>query len=261
MKLNSSNTFLLATCIETCLLAVSPMVIGANDQTISSEVSGIRIAVAHTSEYDSSNSVLIRYTITNRSSRPIKVVHGTDIYHDFSINLIAPDGTPSQQFSLVSDIWRGSTATLNPGDSEQGGIDLALVYPLTVTGEYRCSITKRVYEEDATVIRRTSRDPPGKPIELTSPEFRFDVLSIDPTFVSPFAPKQAQGKAPHMSTPANDIVTPPLNVSRQLKTAFSLGRTATSLLTPWLGWIFVVVSAIGLLCLRLKGKRKKGDDS
>ncbi len=227
------------------------------------------MAVRFETSYASNRGITVSYTISNSSQVAHKFIRANDTF-DVSIQLLSPDGKPVTAFRDMpgatvhrQNLKRFFVDDLAPGAQFEGSLDLAIEYPFQTVGEYRCVLTRRVYRSDPSIVPKGPHDPPGIGVELVSPEFRFQIAAIDPSYKSPLAdavPKlaDAEPSTSAASSPAKPLppsVKPsPVPKVPEAKPAPTPGEEPTSS-TPWSVVAVLIIAVIGLLWLVLK-KRK-----
>ncbi len=175
---------------------------------------------------------------------------------EVSIRLIAPSGQvlvaykdmPGAKFPEIRpekmhvDVLTGRGYTSSFSLSEQ--------YPITETGEYRCTLSKRVFREETNSTPKPGAL--GTPVDLETPEFKFHIDSIDPKYRSGWAdlvpslriqdPAASTGSAPLdeesvAGTPTRNEGAKPHGIKEE--------KPASS--TSWLLWIIgLMVCMVGL---------------
>jgi hypothetical protein len=149
------------------------------------------------------------------------------------------------------------------GAQFEGSLDLAIEYPFQTVGEYRCVLTRRVYRSDPSIVPKGPHDPPGIAVELASPEFRFQIAAIDPSYKSPLAdavPKSAEAE-PSTSSASSPAQAPPPSVkpsptpkAPEAKAVTTQSEEPASS-TQWSIIVVLIMAATGLLWLLLKGRK------
>ena len=218
---------------------------------------GITLGVKYESSYPTSGRVSFEYTIANQSDTPfILTTLGGD--EDRTMSLLAPDGTSVREYERSRMSKSRKYMLMHRGEKDSGSRDLSYYFPFTQVGEYRCTFSLRIYEATGITVDGYFRQ--GKPIDITVPEFRFRVESIDPDYRSPLAPKPNE----HGETGAEAAKTEsPGGLIRLFKPG--TGATANEaeiaksiqLLAPlrWMAWLAGVLAVLGLLWLLIKKKR------
>lgn len=155
-------------------------------------INDVEITVKYRPSYQSSKSVVLDYVIANNSTAVIKRFQANETL-DLIVNLLDPSGKPIVAYKhepgvIEPEVYkRFYVQDMLPGTQSTGTIDLAIHYPLKSTGIYKCILTRVLYKEDPSIKWAGGTSPPGARFEISSPQFSFDLQSIDPNFRSPFS--------------------------------------------------------------------------
>ncbi len=159
----------------------------------------ITFSIGYEKNYTDSLEIPVRQIIENHSVKDIGIEIATE-YYGLRIILTGPDGYRIPPFFYSINSKRHSGLRIFPGGREELELSLALCFPFDQVGEYRCSITRLIYDHVKSNTQvETPRDSDkqgrpnqktapnnhnfnpqssGNPIEMTAPEFRFTVQSI-----------------------------------------------------------------------------------
>ena len=160
--------------------------------TVNSSSSGFTLKVWFNKTFQSNRDVEINYSVINKSDSSCKIIHA-DAIHDIKMNLTDPHGHRVIGYHEMkgSTIDRGQfkrffVKTIEPNQEGRGDtIPVSLYWPIKSVGEYKCVITKTIYRSNETDQSQISILRPGIAFEIVSPEFKFQIKSIDETFKSP----------------------------------------------------------------------------
>ncbi|WP_009960870.1 hypothetical protein [Verrucomicrobium spinosum] len=180
--------------IVVCLvfLAASLMATAGEFAEARGAIDDIEITVKYRPSYPSSKSVVLDYVIANNSTAVIKRFQANETL-DLIVNLLDPSGNPIIAYKdepgvIEPEVYkRLYVQDMLPGTQSTGTIDLATHYPLKSTGIYKCTLTRVLYKQNATIKWEGGTSPPGDRFEIPTPQFSFDLESIDPDFRSPFS--------------------------------------------------------------------------
>ncbi len=165
---------------------------------------------------------------------------------------------------------RFSQHAIEPGARSHEEISLADYFPFNTVGEYRCTITKRIYDHSSTSNEISGAGVRGDPFDLTAPEFSFRVESLKHVertvgtvnvrtdkVLDGIDNKSSQTR-PFKSTPSfNEDGTKGSSVRNPANNpSFPVQSKAPSTSTsPW-WWLLLVIPAILFGCLVLRPKRQ-----
>jgi hypothetical protein len=130
--------------------------------------------------YPDAENVDIEYSVINHSKNAVIVAISDGLMR---LKLIAPDGKPVRPYPYRRDLSSSmmyTTKSIPPGGRFDNGMRISALYPFPMGGVYRCTLTKRVYEwvspdvPDELYLYETNYY--GKPVDVTAPELRFQVL-------------------------------------------------------------------------------------
>jgi len=121
--------------------------------------------------------VAVNYMITNQSDHEIGLVQASRV-HGMRVSLIGPDGKQVVPYPWNMNTKMDLFGKISPGGQFGDDFPLAGYFPFDAVGEYRCRMTRRVYDLAAVEPDKNSLDDRGRPIDLTAPEFSFRVESL-----------------------------------------------------------------------------------
>src|ERR1035437_7441023 len=136
----------------------------------------IIFSVDYAKSYPDGMEVSVTHTVTNATDHAIQEMKADRVY-DRKIILTGPDGRLVTPYPFMLRMFSYGSRTLEPGESDAEEIELGKYFPFRVAGEYRCTVTRRVYDTATTSTRRSADGITGDPVDLTAPEFRFRVES------------------------------------------------------------------------------------
>lgn len=236
-------------------------------ETVKSEIEGLELEVTCPSSFAFSTDCVIDYTLEMRTNRDLKIVMaGEDV--DLELRLICPNGEvltpfPYPKGHYLMFYMKG----LEQGKKQKFNVRVYPFFPLKLAGEYRCVLTRTVYEAEIPPRKRKNPLIEGKEVKISSPEFRFRIEKIDPSYVAPWEtahptavdsgstttpPSQPAPALPPTVKPSPQPYAP--KTTEATKPSIS-GELAS---TPRLVWSVVILAAIGLLWLLLKKRRGSG---
>ena len=140
-----------------------------------------------------------------------------------------------------------------------GSFSFSEHYPVNETGEYRCTLSKRVYRKEPN--NTANPGSLGTPVDLVTPEFKFRIEAIDPKYHSGWADLVPALKSQSPGTSAVSSTTLPSQIETQ-KTNEAVrsqanGETHHSLSNPHYLWFIGLMAAATILvlaCRRMKGR-------
>lgn len=148
-------------------------------QSVSVKSNDIKLTVEYQKSYSESETVPIKTLIENLSNNNIGLVWATQIY-GLRIILIGPDGARVKTLPYTLDTKRNTFGKIKRNDKSEDEIMLAGYFPFEKVGEYRCRITRRVYDTSMLNVSEISLDNRGNPVDLLAPEFTFRVETAKP---------------------------------------------------------------------------------
>ena len=135
-------------------------------------------------QYPDAQACTLTYKISSTSGpKHLSLFSGSAFDPDIQVRLVAPSGKvltaykdmPGAQFPAIPQEALFSEELTGRGYDHY--LDLQYLFPIEETGEYHCTLTKRVFREDAT----------GTPVDLVSPEIKFQIKKVDAGARSPLA--------------------------------------------------------------------------
>jgi len=144
----------------------------------------VSLSVAYLRQYPEPHACTLSYRISNTSGkRHVTLFSGCAFDPDIQVRLVAPSGKvltaykdmPGAQFPAIPTHALFTEELTGRGYDHY--LDLQYLYPLEETGEYCCTLTKRIFRADAR----------GTPVDLATPEFKFRIESVDANERSPLA--------------------------------------------------------------------------
>lgn len=181
-------------------LAVTGLESLGKDQAVTPAKNEIIYHVTNQASYLDPEEVILDYLIENRSKLTMIVVsHGLD-----RIKLYGPDGELVRPYPYRSSGMGSRMYVINcyPPDGRcTGSLCLSALFPFPIQGEYRCTLTRRIYLWNSTEIPDTQalidNDYYGTPFEVTAKEIKFRVE----------APTSKARKSPQVD-PSNGLFEP-----------------------------------------------------
>ncbi len=145
-------------------------------ERVTTKYDDIEFFVDYSKSYPDGMRVNITHTVKNASGHAIDQNVADGVY-DRKFSLIGPDGQPVIPYPYFFRIFSFGSRMIEPGESAAEKFDLANWFPFRVAGEYRCTITRRIYVNISTSAKHWDGGIVGDPVDLTAPEFRFRVES------------------------------------------------------------------------------------
>lgn len=177
----------------------------------------VEIEVSSLQSFEKTSKCVINYKITNHSKAHINLVRAAE-FVDCSLILRGPDGSIIAPFPMATINHKMYyIQSLEPGEAQTFNYRVFPFFPLKLVGEYRCVLMRTVYEVPDSSRGMTSITNPGKPIEVSSPEFSLRILQIDNSYISPLEkvkPKQSQQR---FTTPESNQWKPNGGVTNGIK--------------------------------------------
>ena len=191
------KSFLVLFIATGCCLAADKN--GASPSMAATEVEKdhVSLKVQYVPQYADAQTCTLSYVIRNTSGKKhVSLFSGCAFDPDIQIHLVAPSGKvltaykdmPGAKFPAIEPQALFSEDLTARGYDHY--LDLRYLFPIEEKGEYHCTLTKRVFQEEA-----------GKPVDLVTPEFKFRIEKVDADDRSPLA-KQV----PSLNTP-NPVAT------------------------------------------------------
>ena len=166
------------------------------DPGVPQEVKGskdnVSLRVECLQKFSDSHDCTLSYRISNTSGKPhVTVFSGCAFDPDIQVRLVAPSGKvlsaykdmPGAQFHAIPPSALFTEELTGRGYDHY--LDLHYLFPLEETGEYHCTLTKRVFRTHAGGAAPAGA--PGTPVDLATPEFKFRIETVDANERSPLA--------------------------------------------------------------------------
>ena len=164
------------TCLSLLMVTCSLAEEAPEKGRVSTRSGDIDFSVEYAKSYPDGMVVSITHTIKNATDHVIQEIDADRVY-DRKFILTGPDGRLVTPYPFMLRMLSYGSRTLEPGESDAEEIELGKYFPFRVAGEYRCTVTRRVYDTATTSTRRSADGITGDPVDLTAPEFRFRVES------------------------------------------------------------------------------------
>ena len=174
-----------------CCLAEDKNVAGV-PQEVKASKDNVSLRVEYLPQYSDSHACTLSYRISNTSGKPhVTVFSGRSFDPDIQVRLVAPSGKvlsaykdmPGAQFHAIPPHALFTEELTGRGYDHY--LDLHYLFPLEEAGEYRCTLTKRVFRTNAGGAAPAGA--PGTPVDLVTPEFKFRIETVDANERSPLA--------------------------------------------------------------------------
>jgi len=155
-------------------------------QEVKASKDNVSLRVEYLPQYADAHACTLSYRISNTSGKPhVTVFSGRAFDPDIQVRLVAPSGKvlsaykdmPGAQFHAIPPSALFTEELTGRGYDHY--LDLHYLFPLEETGEYRCTLTKRVFRTNAGAL--------GTPVDLVTPEFKFRIETVDANERSPLA--------------------------------------------------------------------------
>jgi hypothetical protein len=189
-----------------CCLAEDKKDSGA-PQEVKASKDNVSLKVEYQAQYADAQACTLSYRISNTSGKPhVTVFSGRAFDPDIQVRLVAPSGKvlsaykdmPGAQFHAIPPSALFTEELTGRGYDHY--LDLHYLFPLEETGEYHCTLTKRVFHSNAGA--------PGTPVDLVTPEFKFSVQTVDANERSPLAKLVPSLNSPKPAAPVVQNTTP-----------------------------------------------------
>jgi hypothetical protein len=153
----------------------------------STPVEGVEFEVQYSSAYPTTGDIWLSYIISNRSNSNIAAIRSAQQTYDLDVTMYDPDGLLMKPIAeLPGYIPRGgSQMTVKFGDGERafrGQLKISDYFEIRKIGRYRCQITKKCYLVDTKEEGGIQSMKLIQPVELSSPEFVFEVEAINQSY-------------------------------------------------------------------------------
>lgn len=180
--------------IVVCIAFLAASLMAAADEVAEARGASndVVVTLKYRPSYPSSKSVVLDYVVANNSTAVIKRFQANETL-DLVVSLLDPTGNPIIAYKdepgvIEPKVYkRLYVQDMLPGARSTGTIDLATHYPLKSAGIYRCVLKRVLYKQDPTIKWEGEISPPGARFEISTPQFSFDLESIDSNFRSPFS--------------------------------------------------------------------------
>jgi|GEM_PF-1296203 len=145
------------------------------------------LKVAYQTQFADAQSCTLNYVLSNTDgTKHVTLFSGCAFDPDIQIRLVAPSGKvltaykdmPGAKFPAIQPQALFSENLTSRGYDHY--LDLRYLFPIEEKGEYRCTLTKRVFRQEAAGALST-------PVDLVSPEFKFTIEKVDADSASPLA--------------------------------------------------------------------------
>jgi hypothetical protein len=145
------------------------------------------LKVAYQTQFADAQSCTLSYALSNTDgTKHITLFSGFAFDPDIQIHLVAPSGKvltaykdmPGAKFPAIHPEALFSENLTARGYDHY--LDLRYLFPIEEKGEYHCTLTKRVFRQEAAGALST-------PVDIASPEFKFTIEKVDADGASPLA--------------------------------------------------------------------------
>ena len=146
------------------------------------------LKVAYLPQFADSHSCTLSYVLRNTDgTKHVSLFSGCAFDPDIQIHLVAPSGKvltaykdmPGAKFPAIQPQALFSEDLTARGYDHY--LDLRYLFPIEEKGEYHCTLTKRVFRQEASGGALVA------PVDLVSPEFKFTIEKVDADEASPLA--------------------------------------------------------------------------
>ena len=146
------------------------------------------LKVAYQPQFADAHSCTLSYVLRNTdATKHVSLFSGCAFDPDIQIHLVAPSGKvltaykdmPGAKFPAIQPQALFSEDLTARGYDHY--LDLRYLFPIEEKGEYRCTLTKRVFRQES------NGGALGSPVDLVSPEFKFTIEKVDADEASPLA--------------------------------------------------------------------------
>lgn len=222
---------------------------------VKSESEGVALEVTCPPSFELSSICEINYTLELRVNRTLKTIKAGETIGD-ELRLISPSGdvlTPYPYDKRTNKLFY--VETLQQGVKLHFSFRVFPFYYMPMAGEYRCVLTRILYEPEDPPRKPKDRMDQGKVIRISSPEFRFRIEKIDPDYKAPWMlghPDWVAPTTPALSEPQSDL--PPSESSRLMANAppaATAKRRIEPLAQRWTILAVLVFGVVGYLWRRL----------
>jgi len=141
---------------------------------------GLVIATYAKASYPDPDAVVVNYAITNGSKNAIILTPTCGGFEYLRLRLTGPDGKAVKPYPHPDRYKRRGPFIVQdypPGAKVEDEVSLSTLFPFPEVGEYRCSLTRRLYKHNAPAVtdphKLYSQDSYGKPVNVTAHEFSF----------------------------------------------------------------------------------------
>ena len=156
------------------------------------------LKVAYLPQFADSHSCTLSYVLRNTDgTKHVSLFSGCAFDPDIQIHLVAPSGKvltaykdmPGAKFPAIQPQALFSEDLTARGYDHY--LDLRYLFPIEEKGEYHCTLTKRVFRQEAGGGALVA------PVDLVSPEFKFTIEKVDADEASPLAKLVPSLNQPH----------------------------------------------------------------
>jgi len=175
-------------------------------QEVKASKDNVSLRAEYLQKYPDSHACTLSYRISNTSGKHyVTVFSGCAFDPDIQVRLVAPSGKilsaykdmPGAQFPAIPPHALFSEELTGRGYDHY--LDLQYLFPLEETGEYHCTLTKRVFRTEAGGAAPAGA--PGTPVDLVTPEFKFRIEAVDANERSPLAKRVPSLNSPSALPP------------------------------------------------------------
>ena len=137
----------------------------------------IEFKIDYADSYPENVRINVKHTVNNLTEHYINIVVANGIY-DLRIALTAPSGKKIPPYPYSMSCKRYTIGKIPPGSGYTEEMILADYFPFDEVGEYKCNITRRVYDVLTMESESSAAKAKEMPIDLVAPEFSFRVGSL-----------------------------------------------------------------------------------
>ncbi len=157
----------------------------------------VSLRVEYLPQYPDAQTCALSYVIsTTNHTKHVNLFSGCAFDPGIQIRLVAPSGKvltaykdmPGAHFPAILPHALFSEELIGRGYDHY--LDLRYLFPIEEKGEYRCTLTKRVFRQEAN-------GGPKTPVDLVTPEIKFRIEKVDADERSPLAKLVPSLNSPH----------------------------------------------------------------